>query len=136
MIYMTKFNIDLKRANEWLAVLWQGPAPADMKVREWLTFKDFKPQTAILIWEGGPEAMAFVERVFGGFGKIETQEVTSSTGMGSAIARDLKGYETMMNGRGVNPAEVARQVDLRKRGMEAADPAAALKAANEWKAEG
>ena len=94
MIYMTKFNIDLKRANEWLAVLWQGPAPADMKVREWLTFKDFKPQTAILIWEGGPEAMAFVERVFGGFGKIETQEVTSSTGMGSAIARDLKGYET------------------------------------------
>ena len=136
MIYMTKFNLDTSRSSEWLAVLWQGPGPAKMKVREWLTLKDVKPHTAILIWEGDEEALAFVERVYGGFGKIETQEVTSSSGMAAAIARDLNAYETMMNGRGGDPKEIARQVDLRRRGMDAPSPSAAIEAAHAWSAEG
>lgn len=135
MIYHTTFLIDPERVNEWLACLWQGPAPTDLKVREWLTLAG-EPRTAILIWEGGGDARAFVERAYGGFGQVETREATSSTGMASAFARDLEGYERMMKERKADPAEIARQVDLRRRGMEAADQASASAAARAWVAEG
>ena len=136
MIFHTTFRIDLSLASEWLACLWQGPAPADIKVREWITLKDVKPHTAILIWEGDDEARAFVDRVFGAFGELETREVTSSSGMASAFARDVDGYERMMQARGVDAGEIRRQVDLRKRAMAAPDPDAALAAARDWKADG
>lgn len=135
MLYHTSFVIAPGRVDEWLACLWQGPAPADLKVREWLSLAG-EPRTAILIWEGGDEARAFVERAYGGFGQVETREATSSTGMASAIARDLEGYEEMMKERKVNPAEIARQVDLRRRGMEAPDQDSAIAAARAWAAEG
>ena len=135
MIYHTTFVIDPDRVNEWLACLWQGPSPADLKVREWLSLTG-EPRTAILIWEGGEEARAFVERAFGSFGRAETREATSSSGMASAIARDLDGYERMMNERKSDPAEIARQVDLRQRGMAAPDQASAKVAAQAWAAEG
>lgn len=135
MIYHTTFVIDPKQVNEWLACLWQGPAPADLKVREWLTLAG-EPRTAILIWEGGEDARAFVERAYGGFGQVTTREATSSTGMASAIARDLAGYEAMMKARNTDPVELARQVDLRRRGMNAPDQAAAREAARAWAAEG
>ena len=135
MIYHTTFVIDPKLVNEWLACLWQGPAPADLKVREWLTLAG-EPRMAILIWEGGEEALAFVERAYGGFGQVVTRAATSSTGMASAIARDLDGYERMMKERKTDPVELARQVDLRRRGMEAPDQAAAREAARAWAAEG
>lgn len=135
MLYHTTFVIDPDRVDEWLACLWQGTAPADLKVREWLTLTG-EPRTAILIWEGGEEALAFVERAYGGFGKVETRAASASTGMASAIARDLDGYERMMKERNAAPAEIARQVDLRRRGMEAPDQAAAKAAARAWAAEG
>ena len=135
MLYHTTFVVEPGRVNEWLACLWQGPAPADLKVREWLSLAG-EPRTAILIWEGGEDALAFVERAFGGFGQAETRVATPSSGMASAIARDLDGYERMMNERGANPTEIARQVDLRSRGMAAPDQASAGVAAREWEAEG
>ena len=135
MIYHTTFLIDPDRVNEWLACLWQGPAPADLKVREWLSLAG-DPRTAILIWEGGEVAREFVERAFGGFGRAETREATSSSGMASAIARDLDGYERMMKERKADPVEIARQVDLRQRGMAASDQASAKAAAQDWAAEG
>ena len=135
MLYHTTFLIDPERMNEWLACLWQGPAPADLKVREWLSLAG-EPRKAILIWEGGDEARAFVDRAFGGFGQIETRQATASTGMASAIARDLEGYERMMKERKADPVEIARQVDLRRRGMNAPDQASASAAARAWAAEG
>ncbi|HJS09767.1 hypothetical protein [Sphingopyxis sp.] len=135
MIFHTTFRIDLDRAHEWLACLWQGSAPASIVVREWITLKDVKPHTAVLIWEGDEEAKTFVDRVFGSFGELEHIEVTSSSGMASAFARDVEGYESMMNGRGGDPAETARQVDLRRRAIAAPSPDAAIEAARAWKAE-
>lgn len=132
MIYHSTFRIDLNRASEWLAVLWQGPAPA-IKVREWITLKDVQPHTAILIWEGDEEAKAFVDRVFGDFGELETREVTSSTGMAAAFMRDIDAYRKMMEARGTEPAKLERDVDLRARGMAAATPEAAIEAAKAWK---
>lgn len=135
MLYHTTFVVEPGRVNEWLACLWQGPAPADLKVHEWLSLGG-EPRTAILIWEGGDDALAFVERAFGGFGQTETRAAAPSSGMASAIARDLDGYERMMKERGANPAEIVRQVDLRSRGMAAPDQASASAAAREWEAEG
>lgn len=131
MLFHTTFRADSARTHEWLACLWQGPAPSDLKIREWLTLAG-EARTAVLIWEGGDEARAFVERVFGGFGEIETREASASTGMASAIARDLAGYERMMQARNADPGEIARQVDLRRRGMDAPDPQAAVAAAKAW----
>lgn len=135
MLYHTTFVIDPERVNEWLACLWQGPAPADLKVHDWMSLAG-EPRMAILIWEGGDEALAFVERAYGGFGKVETRAATPSTGMASAIARDLDGYERMMKERNADPVEIARQVDLRRRGMEAPDQASAIAAARAWAVEG
>lgn len=131
MLYHTTFRIDMSRANEWLACLWQGPVPPDLKVRDWLTLTG-EPRVQLLLWEGGDEARRFVERVFGSFGEIETRPATSSNGMALAIGRDLAGYERMMKERNTAPAELARQVDLRRRGMEAPTPQAAMAAAQAW----
>ena len=134
MIFHTIFRIDLDRANEWLACLWQGPAPVNVTIREWITLKDVKPHTAILIWEGGDEAKAFIDRVFGAFGQLEHQEVTSSSGMASAFTRDLEAYEIMMMARGGDESDIKRQVDLRRRAMAAPTTEAAIAAARDWKA--
>lgn len=135
MLYHTTFVVDPERVNEWLACLWQGPAPADLKVREWFSLAG-EPRTAVLIWEGGSEALAFVERAYGGFGQAQTRQAMPSSGMVSAIARDLEGYERMMQERGADPVEIARQVDLRRRGMDSPDQASAILAARAWEAEG
>jgi hypothetical protein len=91
----------------------------------------------VMIWEGGPDAEAFVARAFGGFGQIETHAVTDATpGMALAIARDLDGFERWMSERGAAPAEIARQIDLRRRGKQAPDLAAAAAAGRAWAAEG
>ena len=135
MLYHSTFRLDMTRAHEWLACLWQGPAPADLKVREWMTLSDVEPRTTIFVWEGGDAAKAFVDRVFGTFGEIDTREATGSTGMEAAFARDLDAYETMMRQRGTDSTELARQLDLRRRGMAAATPQAAVEAARAWKAD-
>ena len=135
MLHHTTFTITEGRASEWLACLWQGPAPADLNVREWLTLAG-EPRIAVLIWEGGTEARAFVDRAFGEFGQTVTREASSSAGMAFAVARNLDGYEQMMLGRKTDPAELKRQVDLRRRGMQARDQAAAMAVGRAWEAEG
>lgn len=133
MLYHTTFVVDADKVNEWLACLWQGPAPKNLKVREWLTLAG-EPRIAVLLWEGDEEAYAFVERAYAGFGRIETRIATPSSGMASAIARDLAGYERMMVERKADPTEIARQVDLRRRGMDAPDQESAKAAARAWAA--
>ena len=134
MLFHTTFKPDPARTNEWLACLWQGPGPADLKVRAWLGLSG-EPRAMVLVWEGGKDAEAFVERVFGSFGEIETKQANESSGMASAFARDLDAYETMVRERGLDPKEIARQVDLRRRGMAAPDHAAAIAAAKAWATE-
>jgi hypothetical protein len=49
MLQHTTFTITAGRASEWLACLWQGPAPEDLKVREWLRLAG-EPRSALLTW--------------------------------------------------------------------------------------
>jgi hypothetical protein len=136
MLHHTVFEPDRARIGEWLACLWQGPAPADLVVRQWL-YLPGEPRRMVMLWDGGHEAQAYVERAFGGFGRLETQVVTDATpGMVHAIARDLKGFEQWMRERGASAEEVDRQVDLRRRGKSAADQAAAVAAGRAWSAGG
>lgn len=48
--------------------------------------------------------------------------------MASAFARDLAGYQQMMQARGGDQVEIDRQVELRRRAMAAATPEAAVAA--------
>ncbi len=132
MLHHSRFQPDPDRVGEWLACLWQGPAPADLAVRQWL-YLPGEPRSMVMLWDGGAEAEAFVERAFGGFGRIETQVVSDATpGMVLAIARDLAGFEQWMRERGASAGEVARQVDLRRRGRDAPDQAAAAAEGRAW----
>ncbi len=132
MLHHSTFHPDSERIGEWLACLWQGPAPADLVVRQWL-YLPGEPRAMVMIWEGGSLAEAFVERAFGGFGRIETHLVTDATpGMVHAIARDLTQFEHWMRERGASESEVARQVDLRRRGKAASDLVAAAAEGRAW----
>jgi hypothetical protein len=134
MLHHSVFHPDPARVGEWLACLWQGPAPADMVVRQWL-YLPGEPRGMVMLWEGGEAAEAYVERAFGGYGRIETHKVVDATpGMVHAIARDLEGFEQWMKDRGAAPEEVARQVDLRRRGRAAPDIAAATEIGRAWAA--
>jgi hypothetical protein len=132
LLHHSVFAPDRARIGEWLACLWQGPAPADLVIRQWL-YLPGQPTRMVMIWEGGPEAESFVDRVFGGFGEIETHVVTDATpGMALAVARDLEGFEDWMKKRGATAEEVARQVDLRRRGRDAPDQATAEAEGRAW----
>jgi hypothetical protein len=132
MLHHSVFQPDYDRVGEWLACLWQGAAPADLMVRQWL-YMPGEPRRMVMLWEGGEEAEAYVERAFGGFGEIETHSVNDATpGMIHAIMRDLAGFEQWMHDRGAAPDEVTRQLDLRRRGKAAVDQAAAAIAGRAW----
>jgi hypothetical protein len=119
MLHHSHFQPDPARIGEWLACLWQGPAPADLVIRGWF-YLPGEPRGMIMLWDGGDAAEAFVARAFGGFGAIETHVVADATpGMALAIARDLEGFADWMSARGAPEGEIANQVDLRRRGREA-----------------
>jgi hypothetical protein len=136
MLHHSHFQPDTARIGEWLACLWQGPAPADLVIRQWL-YLPGEPRSMIMVWDGGAAAEAFVERAFGGFGQIETHRVTDATpGMALAVARDLDGFDAWMTERGASRAEIDRQIDLRRRGRDAPSQAAAAEAGAAWAAGG
>ena len=132
MLHHSHFRPDPLRVAEWLACLWQGPAPQDLAIKQWL-YLPTEPRAMIMLWEGGPEAEDYVARAFGGFGEIETHRVTDATpGMALAIARDLEGFAAWMKARGAAQADIDRQIDLRRRGKQAASQEAAAAAGRAW----
>ena len=134
MLHHSMFEPDQSRIGAWLACLWQGPAPAELVIRGWY-YLPGEPRRIVMVWDGGPDAEAYVTRAFGGFGKIETHTVTDATqGLALAIARDLDGFGAWMRERGSPEDEIARQVDLRRRGRDAASQAEAAERGAAWQA--
>ena len=132
MLHHSVFAPDRARTGEWIASLWQGSAPEALVIRHWL-YLPGEPLRMVMVWDGDAESEAFVERVFGGFGRIETHIVTDATaGMAHAVARDLEAFGDWMTKRGAAAEEVARQVDLRRRGRDAPDQAAAEAEGRAW----
>jgi hypothetical protein len=87
----------------------------------------------VLIWEGGEEARQWVQRCFGSFGDLQAEIVTDSTpGLAACVARDLDGFGQWLRNRGSGEEDIARQLDVRRRGFLASSPEAAIEAGRAW----
>jgi hypothetical protein len=115
--------------------LWQGPVPPELHLLNWLYLKADRPTMAVL-WEGDADAVAYMERAFGGFGAFTTAAVTedATPGLAAAFARDLEGFGDWMRARGASDVEIERALDVRRRGRDSPDQAAAAEAGRAWAA--
>ena len=135
MLYLYRFRPDSSRSAEFLAHLWQGPVPEDLRLHRWL-YVDCEPREMVLIWEGGEEARQWVERSFGSFGELSAETITDSTpGLAACLERDLDAFGDWLRARGSSEPEIARQLDVRRRGLEASSPEAAVAAGQAWAGE-
>jgi hypothetical protein len=136
MLEMTHFTPDPARFAEFLACLWQGTLPPDLRLHKWL-YLPGEPRAMLLVWEGGPDAQAYIDRAFGSFGELRSESVTDATpGMAAAFARDLNAFgDFLRESQGASESHLAAQLDLRRRGLEAPDLEAAAAAGRQWKAE-
>jgi hypothetical protein len=135
MIHMSRFRPDPARSAEFLAGLWQGAVPDDLRLHRWL-YVEAEPREMLLLWEGGDSAGKWIERCIGGFGQLSTETVTDATpGLAACLERDLNGFGTWLAARGSAQADIARQLDVRRRGLEAGSYEEALAAGRAWMAE-
>jgi hypothetical protein len=132
VFHVSRFTPDPNRFGEFLACLWQGPVPESLVLSKWL-YLPGEPRAMLILWEGDDVAAEYVERAFGGFGALETDQVTDATpGLAAALARDLEGFGEVMEGLGAGPEAIEHGLDLRRRGMEAASQADAAAAGRAW----
>jgi hypothetical protein len=136
MLELTHFTPDPDRFAEFIACLWQGPVPDDLRLHKWL-YLPGEPRAMMVLWEGGSEAHGYMERAFGSFGQIRSEAVTDATpGLAAAFDRDLNAFGEYLRRSGQMPeAAIAGQLDLRRRGLEAVDQEAAAAAGQQWQAE-
>jgi len=135
VMYASRFRPDPASTAEFLAGLWQGPAPSDLVLHRWLYFEG-EPRQMLLIWEGGETARAWVEECFGRFGVLTTETVTDSTpGLAACLDRDLEGFGQWLRERSTPEEEIARQLDVRRRGLGAGSMDEARARGRAWAAE-
>jgi hypothetical protein len=132
VLFLSRFCPDPPRSAEWLACLWQGPVPDDFRLRAYL-YVDSTPREMVVWWEGEAEARAWLDRVFGPFGDLRTEVVTENTpGLAACLERDLDKFGGVLRSRGTGEEELARQLDVRRRGLHAESQEAAARAGREW----
>jgi hypothetical protein len=125
---------DPARVGAFLACLWQGPVPDDLVLHRWL-YLEGEPRSMALLWEGGDDAGAWVDRSFGSFGTLSTTAVTDATGgLAACLERDLDAFGAWLRARGSSDAEVDRALDVRRRGLHAATQHEAAAAGRGWAA--
>jgi hypothetical protein len=135
VLHLSRFEPDPSTFSAFIACLWQGDVPASLELRSYL-YTSTEPLSMVLLWEGDDDAVAFMERAFGGFGVFATEVVTDRTpSMLAALARDLDGFGESLRVRGADEQAIADALDLRRRGKEAATQDAARVAAAELDAE-
>jgi hypothetical protein len=136
MLQLTRFTPDPNRMSEFLACLWQGPVPEDLRLHKWLYLAG-EPRAMLVLWEGDSDAQVYIERAFGSFGELQSEPVTDATpGLAAAFERDLEAFgEFLRESRAVPEPQIAAQLDLRRRGLEAPSQEAALAAGRAWEAE-
>jgi hypothetical protein len=132
MLHVSRFTPDASRFGEFLACLWQGDVPASLVLSKWL-YLSGEPRGMLIVWEGDDVARDYVERAFGGFGALETEQVTDATpGLAAALARDLEGFGRVMQEQGATRDAIEAGLDLRRRGLHASSQEAAAAAGRAW----
>ena len=132
VLYMYRFRPDPERSAEFLASLWQGPIPDDLRLHRWL-YVDQEPREMVLLWEGGEPAREWVQRSFGSFGSLTSETVTDSTpGLAACLDRDLPAFGEWLRSRGTGEEDIDRQLDIRRRGLQAGTHDEALAAGRAW----
>jgi hypothetical protein len=135
VLCLSRFVPDATKSPEFLACLWQGDVPTSLVLRGWL-YPEGDPGTVLLMWEGDDAAGAYVERTFGPFGRLTTETIRDATpAMAAAFARDLDAFGRLLAAGGAGPDEVARQLDLRRRGVHSTSQEEAASAGRRWAAE-
>jgi len=137
MMYVSRFTPDRTRWAEFLACLWQGEVPSDLVLHLWLYLgTGDRSQGMLLVWEGDEAGRAWVDRNFGSFGLLTHEPVTDATlGLAACLDRDLGAFGAWLRTRGTNDIEIERQLDVRRRGLEAPSQQAAAEVGRAWAAE-
>lgn len=132
-LHVSRFEPDPARLGEFLACLWQGEVPHDLRLRSWLYLEGI-PQRMLLVWEAGDDGEAWVARAFGSFGRLDTERVAqdATPGLQHALDRDLDGFAAWMRAGGLDEADIVRGLDVRRRGMRADSQEAAAAAGRAW----
>lgn len=133
--YVSRFEPDETRFAEFLACLWQGEIPVSLTLHRWLYLRSV-PRAMLLFWEGDEAAKAYVDRSFGGFGALKSDVVTedATPGLAACFRRDLEAFEDWLVSR-EEPQAVQRQLDVRRRGLQASSQEQAAAAGRAWAAE-
>jgi hypothetical protein len=133
VLLVSRFDPDTARSAEWLATLWQGPPPRGVTLHRWL-YLGTEPQSMLVLWEAEDDAsQAALEAAFNEGGVLRTVSAIDATaGMAAALERDLDGFGQWMRSVGRPEEEVARGVDLRRRGLEAESLEEARAAGRAW----
>jgi hypothetical protein len=137
MFFVSRFtpDPDPSRFAEFLACLWQGDVPESLVLSKWL-YLPGEPRAMLLLWEGDSVARDYVERAFGGFGTLDTEEVTDATpGLAAALDRDLEAFGRVMEAQGASADAIDAALDVRRRGLEAPTQEAAAAAGRAWNEE-
>jgi hypothetical protein len=135
MFHVSRFTPDSTRFAEFLACLWQGDVPESLVLSKWL-YLPGEPRAMLILWEGDGAARDYVERAFGGFGQLDTEEVTDATpGLAAALDRDLAAFGRVMEAQGASAEAIDAALDVRRRGLEAPTQQAAAEAGRAWSAE-
>ena len=134
MLQLSRLQPDVHRTGEFLASLWQGPVPDSLILHKWL-YVEGTPRAMLLLWEGDDDARADIQGAFGAFGVLTTEALTDATeGLAICFARDLDRFGTWLADRGTPADEIVRQLDVRRRGLEAPSAEAAVAAGRAWAA--
>ncbi len=133
MLYVSIFTSDRNRDPELWATIWQGQAPASLKI---LHVYNLMSDKRIFIWEGeAPAALMYMDRL-NQVGTCDTYPAFDQTnGWIPAFAGDVEAMRAFWKGRGRSDEDIAPAIDLRSRGHLASNTTAARREAREWMAE-
>lgn len=133
MLYVSIFTSDRERDPELWAAIWNAKAPPTLTLHGAYNLSDNR---RVFVWEGESAAdLQYMDR-FNHVGRLETSPAFDRTGgWRCAFGQDLDTFRANLAARGTPPAAVDRAIDLRRRGVEAANIEAAKRAGRAWQQE-
>ena len=138
MLYISILTSDRERDPELWAVIWNQKAPPTLTLHGAYNLGDNR---RVFIWEGETAAdLRYMDR-FNEVGVLQTTPAFDRTeGWRCAFDQDLERFRSLVQSPAGAAARGAAQrseqgIDLRRRGIQASNIAAAKRAAREWQAE-